>query len=67
MSLFNVTNVHEPQQTESIEYSVAEYLSEGLLACGAFLNYTSGALLQSPRPGLTARTLQPSSSSPVRM
>lgn len=57
MNLFSVTNVHEPQATESIEYSLTEYLKEGLLSGGAFLNQVSGTLLESPRSGLTARTV----------
>ena len=61
MSLFGVSNVHEPQATEVLEYSVTEWLKEGLLQGGAFLNVASGVSLgtlrESPRPNLTARTV----------
>lgn len=57
MSLFGVTNVHEPGTTETLEYSVTEWLKEGLLGGGAFLNVTSGTLLPVSRPGITPQTV----------
>lgn len=55
--LFGVTNVHDPGPTEAIEFSLTEWVREGLLEGGAFVNVSSGALLETPRPGVTARTV----------